>query len=135
MQADTLTIDAGSRANGGHKLRLLTIDDLDGRTRARQRADELRERLLAERGGADRLDILRTTHASTWALLSSMIEDQMARFLLGEPVQPSEIATLINVRRREGEVLGEPEPRNVTPSIVEYAADIAARKTVDGGAP
>ena len=56
-------IDASRAAEGGRKLRLLTLDDLDGRTRAKQRAEELRERLMAERGGADRLDIMRTTHA------------------------------------------------------------------------
>ncbi len=101
MSASAAAVDAESRTEGGRKLRLLTLEDLDGRTRARQRADQLRERLMAERGGADRLDIMRTTHASTWALLTSMIEDQMARFLLGDPVEPATIATLVNARRRE----------------------------------
>ena len=125
MAAVAHAMEAGSPAEGGRKLRLLTLDDLDGRTRARQRAEELRERLMAERGGADRLDVMRTTHASTWALLTSMIEDQMARFLLGDPVEPATIATLVNARRREGEVIGSPEARDVTPSLAEFTHTIA----------
>src|SRR5262245_19284200 len=121
-------MSAANDANGGRKIRLLTLDDLDGRTRARQRAEELRTRVVAERGGADRLDIMRTTHASTWSILSTMIEHEMARFLLGEPVEPSAIATLVNARRREGEVIGEPDPRDVTPSISEFITDLEARK-------
>jgi hypothetical protein len=46
-----------------------------------------------------------------------MIEDQMARYVLGEPIEPSNIATLVNTRRCEGEAIGQPEPRDVTPSI------------------
>jgi hypothetical protein len=122
MQADGGTIDAGSRINGGHKLRLLTLDDLDGRTKARQRAEELRERLIAERGGIDRLDVMRRAHTNTWSMLTVMIESEMARYALGEPIEPANVATLINARRREGEVIGAPEPRDVTPSLEQYAA-------------
>jgi hypothetical protein len=102
------------------KLRLLTLDDLDGRTRAKQRAEELRESLISERGGIDRLDVMRVAHTASWAILTAMIEDQCARFLMGEAVEPSAIATLINARRREGEVIGEPEPRDITPDLHEY---------------
>lgn len=128
MRADAVAIGATHGGNAGRKVRLLSLDDLDGRTRARQRAEELRERLMVERGGPDRLDVMRTTHASTWAILSTMIEDQMARFLMGDPVEPAAVATLINARRREGEVLGEPAPRDVTPSIDRFVESIANAK-------
>jgi hypothetical protein len=126
MSLDAAEIDAESRADSAPKVRngkarLLTLDDLDGRTRARQRADDLRERVICERGGADRIDALRMVHASTWAVLSAMIEDQLARVMLGEPIEPGAIATLVNARRREGEVIGAPDPRDVT-SLSDYLA-------------
>jgi hypothetical protein len=43
----------------------------------------------------------------------------LAGVLLGEPIDPSSIATLINTRRCEGEAIGQTEPRDVTPSLTE----------------
>src|SRR5262245_57230956 len=93
--------------------------------RARRRADELRERVIAERGGEDRMDAMRLVHTSTWAVFSAIIEDQLARLMLGEAVEATAIATLANARRREGEVIGAPEPRDVTPSLSEYLRGVA----------
>jgi hypothetical protein len=67
MQVDAAEVGPGYEGDGGRKLRLLTLKDLDGRTRARQRAEELRERVISERGGADRLDVIRVAHTDTWA--------------------------------------------------------------------
>jgi hypothetical protein len=47
---DTVEMALENTPDAG-KLRLLTLDDLDGRTRAKQRAEELRESLISERGG------------------------------------------------------------------------------------
>src|SRR5262245_31023931 len=125
---DASTVQAGSNGDG-RKTRLLSIADLDGRTRARRRAEELRERVVSERGGADRMDALRLVHADSWAILTALIEDQIARLMLGEAVDPAGIATLINTRRREGEVIGSPEPRDVTPTLAQYLASKAPMVT------
>jgi hypothetical protein len=103
---------------------LLSLSDLDGRTRARQRAEELRERVISERGGADRIDCMRLAHAETWTVLTAIIEDQLTRYMLGDSIEPASIATLVNARRREGEVIGEPEPRDVTPTLDKYLAEV-----------
>jgi hypothetical protein len=51
-----------------------------------------------------------------------MVEDAAARWLNGEPVDPAGIATLLNARRRDAELIGiDPEPRDVTPDPLEYA--------------
>jgi hypothetical protein len=127
LAADTTAIATESNAASPSKagrVRLLTFADIDGRTRAKQRAEQLREGVLAERGGADRVDVMRRVHTDTWALLSAMIEDQLARLLIGEPVELAGVATLVNARRREGEVIGAPEPRDVTPSVSAYVAGL-----------
>src|SRR5262245_9546629 len=110
---DATAVKSGNGGDG-RKTRLLSLDDLDGRTRARRRAEDLRESVLSERGGEEHMDALKLAHASTWALLTVMIEDQGARFLLGEPIEPTVIPTLVNARKREADAIGAPEPRDVT---------------------
>jgi hypothetical protein len=130
MSADAVAMGAGNGGGNGRKLRLLTLDDLDGRTRARRHADELRERLISERGGADRLDAMRLAYTSTWAAFTALIEDQLTRLFLGEPIDPARIATIANARRREGEMIGAPEPRDVTLSVADIAKEYARRAAV-----
>jgi hypothetical protein len=98
---------------------------LDKRRRSAQRALELAERLLNERGG-DRAGELRKAIIRDVALISTMIEDAAARWLSGEPVDPASIATLLNARRRDAELIGiDPEPRDVTPDLQTYLAQKA----------
>jgi hypothetical protein len=73
---------------------------------------------------------MRTAHASTWAILTALIEDKLARVIVGEPVDLTEVATLINARRREGEAIGEPEPRDITDTVESIAADLAAEREI-----
>jgi hypothetical protein len=120
---------AGEIVQKGHKTRLLTIDDLDRRTRAASRALELSERLLNERRPAGEL---RKAITRGVALLTTMIEDQATRWLSGEPVDPAGIATLLNARRRDAELIGiDPEPKDVTPTLAEIAAEIEAEEAAN----
>src|SRR5262249_21102030 len=82
------------------KRKLITLDDLDRRCRAAQRALDLQDRLVAERGGVEHLSVLRFEMARSVAVLSAMAEDMQARWLSGEDVNPTDIATLLNARRR-----------------------------------
>lgn len=133
MDATELQPDAGKipARKGGDtpKTRLLTLDSLDKRTKAAQRVQELADRLLAERGG-EAAGELRRAITRDVAVLSAMIEDLAARWLLGEPVEPAAIATLVNTRRREAELVGvDPVPRDVTPSLNEYLRGKGAAAT------
>jgi hypothetical protein len=101
--------------NRSAKRRLITLEDLDRRCRAAQRALDLQDRLIAERGGTEHLSVLRFEMIRSVAVLSAMIEDQQARWINGEAVLPTDIATLLNARRREAELVGvDPIPRDVT---------------------
>ena len=114
------------------KSKLLTLDDLDGRTRAGQRAFEFHDRLVSERGGTESMGVLRYAMTRSVAVLSAMIEDAQARWLLGEPVSLTDLATLLNARRREAEKIGiDPDPRDVTPDLQAFIQKHDAAK--DGG--
>ena len=122
MSTETSEVNGRSAysARAHRKVTLLTRGDLDGRSRAKVVTDEICELLISERGGRDRLDTMRIKHCDTWAVLTAMIEDLATRYLMGQEIEPSAIATLCNARRREGELLGNPSPRDVTPSLGEY---------------
>jgi hypothetical protein len=107
------------------KSQLLTLDDLDRRTRAGQRAFDFHDRLVGERGGAASMGVLRYAMTRSVAVLSAMIEDAQARWLLGEPVSLTDLATLLNARRREAEKIGiDPDPRDVTPDLQDILRDL-----------
>ena len=55
------------------------------------------------------------------AVLSAMVEDMQVKWLRGERVDPAAIATLLNARRREAEIVGiDPLPKDVTPDLKTY---------------
>ena len=130
--ASSVPIDAGEavedykttaeyRPVTGPKSRLLTLDDLDRRTKAAQRAFDMHDRLVAERGGAESMSVLRYSMTRSVAVLSAMVEDLQVKWLRGERIEPTLIATLLNARRREAEIIGiDPAPKDVTPSLSSY---------------
>ncbi|MBR0882237.1 hypothetical protein JQ608_34865 [Bradyrhizobium liaoningense] len=101
--------------------KLMTVEDLDMRTAGARKAAEFRDGLLAERGGADRLSLLRKSSIGTLAVLNAMIEDLLSRWLAGQEIDHAALISLINSRRREAEMIGlDPEPKDVTPGIDSY---------------
>jgi hypothetical protein len=98
-------VAAAEASDSKRKTRLLSLDDLDRRTRAGQRAFELHDHLVSERGGREAMSTLRYLLTRSVSVLSAMIEDMQARWLLGEPVEPAGMATLLNARRREAEII------------------------------
>lgn len=116
----------GAKVRPG-KTRLLSLADLDKRTTAARQAVELRDSLLAERGGADRMSVLSLALVDSVATLTAMISDAQARWLRGDPIDPATLATLINARRREAELVGiNPGPLDVTPDLQTYLKRKAA---------
>lgn len=104
------------------KLRLPSLDDLDKRTAAYRAATALIDSVISERGGSDRVDVVRAASAETWAVLTTQLRAMQVQWLNGQMVDWSEFTTIANARRREGETLGAPEMKNITPSLRDYAA-------------
>jgi hypothetical protein len=112
--------DAGKKPRG--KAKLLTLADLDLRTKAAQRALDMRDRIVAERGGPESMGTVRLAMADSLAVLSAMIESEATRWLSGQPVDTALLATLVNARGREAERVGlVPDPQVIDPDRLAAA--------------
>lgn len=94
------------RGDTKQKARLLSLDDLDKRTAAARYAFDLRDNVVRDLGGEDTLSAIKLELASSLAVMSAMISDASARFLRGEQIDPSSVATLVNSRNRTAQLLG-----------------------------
>lgn len=126
MQPDTPEISSGSQPKPSGKVRLLTLEDLDGRTRAAQQVRETRAAVMDDLGGEDRLSTLERLAADNVALVAAMIADTGARWLQGEQLDPSAIATLQNTFNRTAQILGwQRRARDITPDLKTYARTLS----------
>ena len=131
MSGEALEMDRKSASEAAGKTdgkaRLLTLADIDGRTKARKEADATLSAIVSDLGGEEQLSTSRRLLAEHAAVLHSMALDQGARFLAGEPIDVSGYSTLTNALRRLLETIGlDCQPRNVTPDLREYMSRKAA---------
>jgi hypothetical protein len=132
MHEDTAAVDAGSGTDAAAKspagkARLLSLADLDRRTTAYREVAELIDQVERELGGPDQLSSARRQVIEAGALASAMRRDLGVRWLNGEPVSPTDYATLCNAERRQYEAAGAYEfaPRDVTPVLRDYLSEAA----------
>lgn len=132
--AETLPGNAAegvAKPNG--KMRLLSLDDLDGRTRAAQYCRQVRDEVLADLGGEAGLSTLERCAADHVSVLDAMIRDVGVRWLRGEAVDPAALSSLMNTFNRSAGALGwQRRQRDVTPSLNDYIASRAAEKAGAG---
>jgi hypothetical protein len=113
----------GRGRDKGGKVRLLTLADLDRRTRACQHALALRDGFLVDLGGEDYASVAQRELAQRASILGAMLEDVEARWLRGGAVELSEYGTLVNAQRRVLADIGlERRQKDVTPDIQTYWA-------------
>ncbi len=107
------------------KVRLVSIEDLDRRTRVAHLCRQTRADVAADLGGEDQLSTLERQAVSHVALLDAMITDLGVRWLKGERVDPGALATLQNVFNRTATVLGwERRKKDVTPTVEAYLSHL-----------
>lgn len=112
------------------KFRLLTLDQLDGRTAAAKRARELIEAIEADLGGGDRLSEGSRQLIQRAAVLGTFIESCEAQWLRGEEVALADYLAAINAQRRVLATVGfERRARDVTPTLAEYLANEKAARS------
>jgi hypothetical protein len=125
MSLDATTVDSGS---GGGKTRLLSLGDIDRRTRAYRKTFDLIASIETDLGGADRLSTGERQIIQRAALTGALLEDLETRWLSGEPIDAAQYATLSNAQRRLFETVGlRRVPREVS-SLQEYLAKRTAEK-------
>jgi hypothetical protein len=118
MSADAAEIRAG---NGGGKIRLLSLHDLDRRTAAYRRTVDLIEQIETDAGGHDRLSTGERQIIQRIALTCTLTEHLEARWLSGGEIDPALYCTLANAQKRLLELVGlRRVPRDVTPSLTDY---------------
>ena len=111
------------------KTRLLTFTDLDRRTRAAQHAQEVRASIIADLGGEGRLSTLELLQAENAAVDAAVLRDMQCRWLKGEPVPVSEMATIENTFNRTAAAVGtKRRARDVTPDITTYSRTMASEQ-------
>jgi len=112
--------DAGGKEP---KVKLLSLADLDQRTRSAQLVSKTIESIFADLGGENALSVAERLIVRRAAIAGAMSEDLAARWLTGEPVDPAIFGTLVNVERRQLETVGiKRRARDVTPTLSQYLA-------------
>lgn len=106
---------------GVAKLRLATLDSLDGRTKAARLARALVDNIEADLGGADCLSAGERQLAQRAGVLAAMLESQEAAWLAGDKFNLTDYLASINAQRRVLESLGlQRRTKDVTPTLGEY---------------
>jgi hypothetical protein len=113
-------MDTGKTAD---KAKLLTLDQLDGRTMAAKNARALMDNLENDLGGADRLTAAEREIVRRAALVSAMAEHEETSWLMGKGVDVAAYCALVNVQRRLLTTVGlQRRSRDVTPDLAKYIA-------------
>jgi hypothetical protein len=121
MPADTTDLTAGNLPKGAGKLRLLTRDDLDHRTRAARLFDGIETGIASDLGGAETMTTVETHLAAAFAGAAVHIHHINARLLAGAAIDLNEHALAISALVRVASRLPVGHrAKNVTPSIAQY---------------
>jgi hypothetical protein len=103
------------------KARLVTLDQIDRRTKAAQLALEAKEAIIADLGGADQLSTLERLACEHAALASAVVADSYTRWLRGEQIALAELATVQNAFLRVAGSLGfSRRAKDLTATIDTY---------------
>lgn len=106
------------------KLRLRTLNDLDGRTAAAQKAQAFVESIEADLGGADRLSTAQRTMVTRAAVTAAIVEAMEAGALMGGDIDVGAYVALTNNLRRFLTTLGlERVAKDVT-DLDDYIARV-----------
>ncbi len=129
MSPDTTTI---SRGNGRGKLKLLTRNSLDGRTKARKQFDAIATGIASDLGGEDRLSTVQRHLVEAFAGCALAVNAINARLLLGEPIdiveQSQAVSTMVRIASRIGIA-------RIPKDVTETLSEILRREQTNGALP
>lgn len=109
------------------KVRLLSLDDLDGRTTAAKRAREMVDAIEADLGGGEHLTEGERQLARRAAVLGALIESFEVEWLAGGAIALPDYLAAVNAQRRVLTTVGlERRSRDVTPDLRRYIEGRAA---------
>jgi hypothetical protein len=113
--------------------RLISADELDGRTRARRAFNALVSGITADLGGEDQLSTIERALIQAFAGVSVHAADMNARLLQGDPIDLTEHAATVGAMVRLASRLGiQRRPREVGPGDpTHYLAQQGQQTTTD----
>src|SRR5690349_691562 len=134
--SDTPAMPADCSADASRKVRLLSLDDLDGRTAAAKAARTLIADIESDLGGADLLTAAQREVVHRTALSSVMLRDMEATYLSGRGIDVGAYTTLANTQSRMLKLIGlERRARDITPDLPTYLAMRDSARAVDSPQP
>lgn len=127
MPADAATLPPRSAPDAG-KVRLLTLEHLDGRTAAARRARDVVAAIESDLGGGERLTEAERQIVRRAAVLATIVESGEATWLAGGELDLQSHNGSVNTLRRLFESVGmQRRSRDVTPDPLVYAREVAER--------
>jgi antitoxin (DNA-binding transcriptional repressor) of toxin-antitoxin stability system len=106
------------------KLRLLTREQLDGRTKVARRFKDICRAIATDQGGADKLSETRAQLIRRFAAAAVLAEQLEARIARGEEITLTDHALLCSSLVRLAQRIGiGRRARDVTPSLSDYLAN------------
>src|ERR1044072_8249569 len=115
MPRDTPKLPPSYGTKRSRKIRLVAINQLDGRTTAARRVRELTAALISDLGGADHISTGQSQLVQRADVLGAVIEDFETRWGAGETVDMAAYLSTINAQRRVLVTLGlERKARDLT---------------------
>jgi hypothetical protein len=107
------------------KLRLLPRADINRRSAAYRRVEDLTAAIESDLGGGDRLSTGERQIVQRAAVTCALLEDMEACWLAGKPIDAAQYTTLTNSLRRLLETAGlKRVPKDITPSLEEYLKQV-----------
>ena len=135
MAGDGHQLASGSGRDNGGKVRLLTRDRLDGRTRARKQFDAIANGIASDLGGHDALSTVEFNLVEAFAGAAVHVHDLNARLLAGEKIdlqqQAMAISSLVRIASRIGT---RRRSKDVTPDLRTYLRQSAHDEFTDSEA-
>lgn len=103
------------------KLRLVSMADLDGRTRAARTVRDLITSIETDLGGTDEVSAMQGQLVRRAAVLGALLEDQEATWASGVSIDEASYVTILNAQRRVLHTLGiHRRARKVPQSLKAY---------------
>jgi hypothetical protein len=131
MESDTqISPDAVSMptGNGRGKVRLLTRQSLDGRTKARKQFDAVVEGIASDLGGEAHLTTVQRHLVEAFAGCAVVVHDINARLLLGQPIDISEAAQAVSSLVRLAQRIGVGRRMLDVTDLTDHITKIEAKK-------
>ena len=128
MADEALSVEREYVTDDGTKIRLLSIDDIDGRTLAVKRVRATEAAIVSDLGGQDAITAAQGAMVRRAAVLVTMLGDVEARWAGGEQIDPAGYRATVDALRRLLLALGLERRAKAVPSLNDY---LAARENAE----